>query len=93
MPKIGKQTVLAAALLMMSQTLTIARASADAVCFVLREYDGRIALMEEGETDPIAIYNTPISSLYPKDAELLREGIRLENCTELSQLIEDLDLE
>ncbi len=93
MPKIGKQTVLAAALLMMSQTLTIARASADAVCFVLCEYDGRIALMEEGETEPIAIYNTPISSLYPKDAELLREGIRLENCTELSQLIEDLDLE
>lgn len=93
MSEFGKQTVLAAALLLFSQTITIARASADSVCFVLREYDGRIALMEEGESEPIAIYNTPISSLYPKDAELLREGIRLENCTELSQLIEDLELE
>ncbi|MGN0679966.1 MAG: hypothetical protein ACI4JS_09915 [Oscillospiraceae bacterium] len=93
MSEFGKQTVLAAALLLFSQTITIARASADSVCFVLREYDGRIALMEEGESEPIAIYKTPISSLYPKDAELLREGIRLENCTELSQLIEDLELE
>ncbi len=93
MPEIGKKTVLAAALLMMSQTITIAQASADAVCFILCEYDGRIALMEEGESEPIAIYDTPISSLYPKDAELLREGIRVENCAELSQLIEDLDLE
>lgn len=93
MSEIGKRTVLAAALLLFSQTISTARASADAVCFVLREYDGRIALMEDGESEPIAIYNTPISSLYPKDAELLREGIRLESCAELSQLIEDLELE
>ncbi len=91
--KIGKETVLAAALILASQTITLAHATADSVCFVLREYDGRIALMEEGVNEPLAIYKTPISSLYPADAELLKAGIRLENCSELSRLIEDLELE
>ncbi len=91
--KSGKNALLAAALLLCSQTITLASAQADSVCFVLREYDGRIALMEEGVDEPLAIYKTPISSLYPADAQLLKSGIRLESCTELSQLIEDLELE
>lgn len=93
MKNFGKFAVLAAAFCLASQTITIAGASADAVCFVLREYNGKIALMEEGNEEPIAVYKTPISSLYPADAELLREGIRLKNRAELTRLIEDLDLE
>lgn len=91
MKKFGK--ILAAALVLASQTITLAGASADSVCYVLREYDGKIALMEEGVSEPLAIYQTPISSLYPADAELIRSGIRLESAAELSQLIEDLELE
>ncbi|MGN0684043.1 MAG: hypothetical protein ACI4JY_10250 [Oscillospiraceae bacterium] len=91
MKKVGK--ILAAALVLASQTITLAGASADSVCYVLREYDGKIALMEEGVSEPLAIYQTPISSLYPADAELIRSGIRLESAVELSQLIEDLELE
>lgn len=85
--------VLTAAFSLASQTITLAGASADAVYFILCEYNGKIALMEEGGEEPIAVYKTPISSLYPADAELLREGIRLKNRAELSRLIEDLDLE
>lgn len=88
-----RNAVLFAALALSAQTITLANASADAVCFVLREYDGKIALLEEGVDEPLAVYKTPISSLYPADAELLREGIRLKNRAEISRLIEDLDLE
>lgn len=84
---------LAAAAVLLSQTISIANASADAVCFVLGEYDGRIALLEEGNEQPLAIYETPISSLYPTDAELLKNGIRIENPADLTRLIEDLDIE
>lgn len=93
MGNFGKMTVLTAAFCLASQTITLAGASADAVYFILCEYNGKIALMEEGGEEPIAVYKTPISSLYPADAELLREGIRLKNRGELSRLIEDLDLE
>ena len=93
MAKFGGSLVLAAAVMLASQTITLAGAAADAVCFVLCEYDGKIALMEEGSDEPLAVYKPPISSLYPADAELLREGIRLKNRAEVSRLIEDLDLE
>lgn len=93
MLKNRKQAILAASAVLISQTITLANASAESVCFVLGEYDGRIALLEEGNEEPLAIYNTPLSSLYPTDAELLKSGIRVENRTELLRLIEDLDLE
>lgn len=90
--KLMFKTVLLSSMLLAAQTITLANASADAVCFVLREYNGHIALLEEGVDEPLAVYKTPIDSLYPADAELLREGIRLQNRAELSRLIEDLEL-
>lgn len=93
MLKSCKNAVLAAAVVLTSQVVSIANASADSVCFVLGEYDGRIALLEEGKNEPLAIYKTPIESLYPADADMLKSGIRVENRAELSKLIEDLDLE
>ncbi len=93
MKNFKKNMAIAAVLLMTAQTIRIANASADAVCFVLKEYDGRIALMEEGVDEPLAVYKTPISSLYPSDAELIRKGVRLNSRAEISRLIEDLELE
>lgn len=93
MKKIVKNTALAAVLLLTAQTIRLADASADAVCFVLREYNGRIALMEEGTDEPLAVYKTPITSLYPSDAELIKKGVRLRSRAEISRLVEDLELE
>lgn len=93
MKNFKKNMAIAAVLLMTAQTIRLANASADAVCFVLKEYDGRIALMEEGVDEPLAVYKTPISSLYPSDAELIRKGVRLSSRAEISRLIEDLELE
>lgn len=61
--------------------------------YVLREWNGKIALLEEGAEEPLTVYNTKISSLYPADAELLREGIRVKTRLEVARLIEDLELE
>lgn len=88
-----KKTALFAAAVLISQTLTLSGASADSVCFVLREYDGKIALFQENESEPLAVYRTPINSLYPADKELLKDGIRVKSKSEISRLIEDLDLE
>lgn len=93
MKKFGKHLAFAAVLLLTAQTIRLADASADAVCFVLKEHNGRIVLMEEGMDEPLAVYNTPISALYPSDAELIRKGIRLNSRADISQLIEDLELE
>lgn len=93
MKNFGKHMVLAMVLLLTARTIKLADASANAVCFVLKEYEGNIALMEDGTDEPLAVYKTPLSSLYPSDAELIRKGIRLSSRAEISRLIEDLELE
>ena len=61
--------------------------------FVLGEYDGRIALFEEGNPEPIAVYSTPTTQINPADEALLREGIRVRGMNEVCRLLEDLEIE
>ena len=51
------------------------------------------ALFSDDGTEPIAQYSTPIADVNPADAALLKEGIRLRGLTEVSRLLEDLDIE
>lgn len=67
--------------------------SGSAVCFVLRETDGKIALYREDNPEPLAVYDAPPLGLCPADEELLREGIRLKTRAEVTRLIEDLGVE
>lgn len=62
-------------------------------CYVLREYNGSVALFSDDGTEPIAQYSAPIADVNPADAALLKEGIRLRGLTEVSRLLEDLDIE
>ena len=87
-----KKLALSAALLTAPAIVSVAYAE-DTVCFVLREYNGRIALFSESSDEPLAIYKMPLTSLYPGDIELLREGIRLKNRAEVSRLIADLGID
>lgn len=100
MGKFGKLALSAGVLTILTQSTVSAPLSAQAQYgnsetgfYVLREWNGKIALLEEGADEPITVYNTKISSLYPADAELLREGIRVKTRFEVARLIEDLDLE
>ena len=68
--------ILAAAALLAAQVLTIGNAAADAVNFVLREYNGKIALFCENEDEPIAVYKTPIDNFFPRTRSFCKTGLR-----------------
>ena len=87
-----KKIVLSAALLTVP-VLSLTASAEDVVCFVLREHNGRIALFSESSDEPLAVYKTPLTSLYPGDIELLREGIRLKDRAEVARLIADLGID
>lgn len=89
--KKGTRRILAAVIA--AQTALLCGASAEERCYVLKEYNGRIALFRENSTAPIAVYETPPSALYPADAALIAEGIRVKTDSEIARLIEDLELE
>lgn len=102
MNKLGKYFVAAGVLAILSQGAAsaeklVGESEIETVSnqefYVLREWNGKIALLEEGTEEPLTVYNTKISSLYPADAELLREGIRVKTRFEVARLIEDLELE
>ena len=88
-----KKIMLSAVSLLTAPVLSLTASAEDAVCFVLCEYNGRIALFSESSDEPLAVYKTPLTSLYPGDIELLREGIRLKNRTEVTRLIADLGID
>lgn len=77
-----------------SEVLAQARLIADDVthCYVIREHEGKIALFEDGDTEPLAVYSSEIGELTEADALLLRDGIRLRTMTEVSRLLEDLEI-
>lgn len=92
MRKFGIGAFVAAACVAAGCFVSTPAASGDAVCYVLRELGGKIALFRETDDYPIAVYETPVTWLCPADAELLREGIRLKTEAEVTRIIEDLCL-
>ena len=87
-----KKLALSAAAMLTVPAITAVAHAEDTVCFVVREYNGKIALFSDNSDEPLAIYKTPLTSLYPGDLELLREGIRLKNRAEVTRLLADLDI-
>lgn len=96
MKKLLRAAAIISAFALTSPAVTAGSARAEACsaeCFVLRETDGKIALYSEDSPEPLAVYGTPLSALYPVDMELLRAGIRLKTRAEVTRLIEDLGIE
>ena len=67
--------------------------AAEISCYVLKEYNGSVALFKDGSDEPLAVYSTPLSEINQMDAELLKEGVRLRGLSEVSRLLEDLEIE
>lgn len=67
--------------------------AAELSCYILKEYNGKPALFRDGEAEPVAVYSTPIDEINPSDAAMLIEGIRLRGLSEVSRLLEDLEIE
>lgn len=83
------------ALLFSAHIINLSAAAEDSVCFILREYEGKIALFDEDciDAEPLAVYNMPVTDLFPGDIALLREGVRLKNRSEVARLLADLGVE
>lgn len=77
-----------------TEVLAEAQSLADELgCYIIKEYDGKVALFRDGEEVPAAVYSTPIGQINPADAELLMEGIRIRGLSEAARLLKDLDVE
>lgn len=59
--------------------------------FVLRAYNGHLALWREGADRPYRILNAEIWLLSDEDLVAVQEGITVDTETELKRLLEDLD--
>lgn len=58
--------------------------------YVIKEYNGNIAVYKSGETRPRDIYEVPVETLPTEDVKNLESGIPVKDEKELKQLIEDL---
>lgn len=60
--------------------------------FTVKEHNGKIAVFQNGNDDPIKILDGPyVRDLPTHDRELLQNGIVVETETELIALLEDYD--
>ena len=57
--------------------------------YVLREYEDRLAVFLEGDTDPLYVFNVSMSTMSDYDKTALKEGIAAQNIEELKSLVED----
>ena len=58
--------------------------------YIIKEYDGNIAVFIAGESTPNQIYEVPVETLPKEDIQSLQSGIRVYNEQQLQSLIEDL---
>ena len=57
--------------------------------YLLREYNGKIAVFKTGEDKPVKITSTQVASLPKQDAKKLKEGISAATRQELEKALED----
>ena len=58
--------------------------------FVIKEYDGNIAVYKTGESLPVDIYEFPVETLPEEEVRNLEAGIQVKDEKQLEQLIEAL---
>lgn len=57
--------------------------------YILTEYNGKLAVFHEGNSDPIEIFDITLDSLPQQDQELLTKGLKTSSKKELLLWIED----
>lgn len=59
--------------------------------YIVKKYNGQVAIFKEGESDPFEILDINISSLPESDQKALETGISIKDSEKLRKLIEDYD--
>ncbi len=68
------------------------QSSSKAETFIVKEYNGKIAVFEDAKAQPLYVLDTPyIYDLPTYDRELLKVGITALSQQELQQILEDYD--
>ncbi len=57
--------------------------------YLLKEYDGNLAVFENGSSEPAEVFSVAVSSFPEADRTLLETGIVVHSKAELQRLIED----
>lgn len=57
--------------------------------YILGEWEGRLAVYRTGEAEPDSVLDVYLGLLPPADAQALRDGIPVEDETELDRRLED----
>lgn len=57
--------------------------------YILKEYEGKIAVFSSDSDKPIKITNASVSKLPQSDQQNLKAGIQVQNQKELNRLLED----
>ena len=57
--------------------------------YVLKEFNGKLAVFEKGDKDPQMIFDVSIDSLPEIDMIELKQGLKIKDANELNERIED----
>lgn len=73
-----------------AETPTQAEQATEYKTYVVREYDGMVAVFEKGNSTPLSVTDTYVSSLPEGDRTGLKEGMEVNSEDKLRRLLEDL---
>ncbi len=57
--------------------------------YTIKEYEGKIAVFKNSDKKPTTVYEAYVSLLPPQDREKLKNGIKVDNTTDLQKIVED----
>ncbi|MDP4119883.1 MAG: BofC C-terminal domain-containing protein [Bacillota bacterium] len=60
-----------------------------AISYIVKDYNGKIAVFEEGQTEPFKVTNVPTNSLPKVDQNALKKGIKVKGQKELIKILQD----
>ena len=88
--------ILSASLIFSAVTLNNAKATSKNVkssetqekIYILKDYNGRIALFEEGKSIPLEVYDIFTKSLPEADSEIIKDGLTV-NQADIQKLLEE----
>ncbi|MEE0858545.1 MAG: hypothetical protein U0M12_03635 [Acutalibacteraceae bacterium] len=73
-----------------AETPTQSEQATEYKTYVVREYDGMVAVFEKDNNTPLSVTDTYVSSLPDGDIVKLKEGIEVNSEDRLRRLLEDL---
>lgn len=72
-----------------NETSSESQSPNSSLSYVVKDFNGNIAVFENGQNSPFKITDVPINSLPYADREILKKGIAVNSKNELNRILED----